>query len=134
MKVEISSSFVVSLGPTRVAFGQAGATRPDSCMTAMLNRWSVRRFRMHSHLAQYAANLPPDRWLSRILPWMCRERHTVGRLRSTWDTMIQNFCRYQHLGHWKDVLRKRVNFKCFGTALRWKVRSGQACTPKAGPF
>ena len=78
------------------------------------------RFGMHWHLAQYAANLPPDRWLSRILTWICRGRHTVGRPRSTWNTMIQNFCRYQHLGHWRDVLRKGVNFKCFGTALRWK--------------
>ena len=62
--------------------------------------------------------------------WMRRGRHTVGRPRSTWDTMIQNLCTYQHLGHWNDVLGKRVNFKCFRTALRWKdLRNLFAPTP-----
>ena len=43
---------------------------------------------------------PPDRWLSRILMWTCRGHHTVGRPRNTWDSTLQNFCRYQHLGNW----------------------------------
>ena len=56
-------------------------------------------------LAHYAANLPPDRWLARILTWTCRGHQGTGRPRNTWDTMIQKFCRYQHLGIWLDVAR-----------------------------
>ena len=67
--------------------------------------WSVRCVEMHWNLAQYAANLPPDRWLSRILMWTCRGHHTVGRPRNTWDTTLQNFCRYQQLGNWRAVAR-----------------------------
>ena len=47
--------------------------------------WSVRCVEMHWNLAQYAANLPPDHWLSRILMWTCRGHHT-GRPRNPWDT------------------------------------------------
>ena len=65
---------------------------------------SVRCVEMHWNLAQYAANLPPDRWLSRILMWTCRGHHT-GRPRNTWDTTLQNFCRYQQLGNWRAVAR-----------------------------
>ena len=49
--------------------------------------WSVRCVEMHWNLAQYAANLPPDRWLSRILMWTCRDitmlvvLETLGTLR-----------------------------------------------------
>ena len=67
--------------------------------------WSVRCVEVHWNLAQYAANLPPDRWLSRILMWTCRGHHTVGRPRNTWDTTLQNFCRHQHLGNWRAVAR-----------------------------
>ena len=78
--------------------------------------WSVRCVEMHWNLAQYAANLPPDRWLSRILMWMCRGHHTVGRPRNTWDTTLHNFCRYQHLGNWRAVARD---------ANRWASRMPQ---------
>ena len=67
--------------------------------------WSVRCVEMHWNLAQYAANPPPDRWLSRILMWTCRGHHTVGRPRNTWDTTLHNFCRYQQLGNWRAVAR-----------------------------
>ena len=67
--------------------------------------WSVRCLEMHWKLAHYAANLPPDRWLARILTWTCRGHQGTGRPRNTWDTMIQKFCRYQHLGIWLDVAR-----------------------------
>ena len=67
--------------------------------------WSVRCVEMHWNLAQYAANLPRDRWLSRILMWTCRGHHTVGRPRNIWDTTLQNFCRYQQLDHWRAVAR-----------------------------
>ena len=67
--------------------------------------WSVRCLEMHWKLAHYAANLPPDRWLARILSWTCRGHQGTGRPRNTWDTMIQKFCRYQHLGIWLDVAR-----------------------------
>ena len=66
--------------------------------------WSVRCVEMHRNLAQYIANPPPDRWLSRILMWTCRGHHTVGRPRNTWDTTLQNFCTYQHLGNWSPHL------------------------------
>ena len=67
--------------------------------------WSVRCLEMHWKLAHYAANLPPDRWLARILTWTCRGHQGTGRPRNTWDTMIQKFCRYQHFGIWLDVAR-----------------------------
>ena len=50
---------------------------------------------------------PPDRWLSRILMWTCRGHHTVGRPRNTWDSTLQNFCRYQHLGNWRFFFLSR---------------------------
>ena len=50
--------------------------------------WSVHCVEMHRNLAQYIANPPPDRWLSRILMWTCRGHHTVGRPRNTWDTTL----------------------------------------------
>ena len=88
-----------------------------SCMTGMhglhnlLNNirwkkhWSLRYLEMHWKLAHYAANLPPDRWLARILTWTCKGHQVTGRQRNTWDTMIQKFCRYQQLGIGLDVAR-----------------------------
>ena len=70
-----------------------------------VKHWSVRCLEMHWQLAHYAANLPPDRWLARILTWTCREHQNTGRPRNTWDTMIQKFYRYQQLGKWLDVAR-----------------------------
>ena len=58
-----------------------------------VKHWSVRCLEMHWQLAHYAANLPPDRWLARILTWTCRGHQNTGRPRNTWDTMIQKFCK-----------------------------------------
>ena len=62
-----------------------------------VKHWSM-RLEMHWKLAHYAANLPPDRWLARILTWTCRGHQNTGRPRNTWD-------RYQQLGNWLDVAR-----------------------------
>ena len=70
-----------------------------------LVKCSVRCVEIHWNLAQYAANLPPDRWLSRLLMWTCTGHHTVGRPRNTWDTTLQDFYRYHHLGNWRAVAR-----------------------------
>ena len=70
-----------------------------------VKHWSVPCLEMHWQLVHYAANLPPDRWLARILTWTCREHQKTGRPRNTWDTMIQKFSRYQQLGNWLDVAR-----------------------------
>ena len=70
-----------------------------------VKHWSMRCLEMHWKLAHHAANLPPDRWLARILTWTCRGHQNTGRPRNTWDTMIQKFGRYQQLGNWLDVAR-----------------------------
>ena len=95
--------------------------------------WSVRCLEMHWKLAHYAANLPPDRWLARILTWTCRGYQGTGRPRNTWDTMIQKFCRYQHLGIWLDVARDAnrwsnlmPHFVTF-CAQTWRKRSERHC-------
>ena len=95
--------------------------------------WSVRCLEMHWKLAHYAANLPPDRWLARILTWTCRGHQGTGRPRNTWDTMIQKFCRYQHLGIWLDVARDAnrwsnlmPHFVTF-CAQAWRRRSEGHC-------
>ena len=72
-----------------------------------VKHWSVRCLEMHWKLAHYAANLPPDRWLARILTWTCGGHQNTGRPRNIWDTMKKNKknCRYQQLGNWLDVAR-----------------------------
>ena len=72
-------------------------------------------------LAHYAANLPPDRWLARILTWTCRGHQNPGRPRNAWDTMIQKFRRYQQLGanRWSNLMPHFVTF----CAQTWRRRS-----------
>ena len=84
-------------------------------------------------LAHYAANLPPDRWLARILTWTCRGHQGTGRPRNTWDTMIQKKSRYQQLGIWLDVARDSnqwsnlmPHFVTF-CAQAWRKRSAGHC-------
>ena len=61
----------------------------------ILHDWTARVVQFVEQFSTICRQLQPDRWLSRILTWTCR--------RSTSDTMIQKFCRYEQLGNWMDV-------------------------------
>lgn len=50
--------------------------------------WSVRCSGMYGRLAEYAANLPPDCWLSRIPTWTCKGLQHVRRPRTLWTLWL----------------------------------------------
>ena len=78
--------------------------------------WSVRCVEMHWNLAQYAANLPPDRWFVPHPDVDVQGTSHCWSSSNTWDTTLHNFCRYQHLGNWRAVARD---------ANRWASRMPQ---------
>ena len=75
-----------------------------------VKHWSERCLEMHWKVVHYAAKIPRDDWLARILTWTCREHEKLGRPRNTSDTMIPKFCRYQRWGNWWDVARDALHF------------------------
>ena len=66
---------------------------------AGLKPWSHTCLEQHWKLAQYAVNLPCDRWLPRLLHWKPVGQRRVGRPHQQWDDMLRTFCRYQRWGN-----------------------------------
>ena len=47
-------------------------------------------------------DLPGERWVVRALNWFPENARQVGRPAYTWDSMIQQFCRHNQLGNWRQ--------------------------------
>ena len=54
--------------------------------------------------ANYVALLDDNRWVKRILHWNPGGGRP-GRPFFQWQTPVQNFCRWHHLGTWLDIAR-----------------------------
>ena len=67
--------------------------------------WSERWLRHHWRFAGYVANLPPDRWLIRVLGWTPNGTRMPGRPRKAWDEDIASFCKAFGLGSWRDAAK-----------------------------
>ena len=53
----------------------------------------------------YAANLPPERWISRVLAWNPLGRRRSGCPRTSWPSKFISYTRYRHLGNWQVLAR-----------------------------
>ena len=53
----------------------------------------------------YAANLPPKRWISRVLAWNPLGRRRSGCPRTSWPSKFISYTRYRHLGNWQVLAR-----------------------------
>ena len=61
--------------------------------------WSHRYFTEYWKSANYVGLLPEDRWIRRVLAWHPQQRR-IRRTFMTWDSPLQHFGRWQHLGDW----------------------------------
>ena len=77
------------------------------CEQYSVKHCSVRCLEMHYNLARYAATLPPDRWLPRILTWTCR-----GQTSHSWSST-------KHLGHYAPELLHLSAFGHFEGRGKW---------------
>lgn len=63
--------------------------------------------RQHWNFAMYIASLPDNRWTKRFLKWNPPGRASVGRLRSIWDSKLQEFGRFIQFAPWTHVATNR---------------------------
>ena len=66
--------------------------------------WSMKYFSEYWKFASCDALLDDNRWVKRILHWNPRGGRP-GRPLFAWQTPLQNFCRWHHLGTWLDIAR-----------------------------
>ena len=62
--------------------------------------------RFHS-FAQYAVNLPADRWVTRVLNWRPAGSRARGRPASEWACLLEDYARARRLGRWGNVAADR---------------------------
>ena len=70
-----------------------------------IKTWSRRCVEHYWKLGGYAANLPPERWISRVLAWNPLGRRRSGCPRATWPSKFISYTRYRHLGNWQVLAR-----------------------------
>ena len=70
-----------------------------------IKTWSRRCVEHYWKLGGYAANLPPERWISRVLAWNPLGRRRSGCLRTSWPSKFISYTRYRHLGNWQVLAR-----------------------------
>ena len=66
--------------------------------------WSTKYLSEYWKFANYVALLDDNRWVKRILHWNPGGGRP-GRPFFQWQTPVQNFCRWHHLGTWLDIAR-----------------------------
>ena len=59
--------------------------------------WSHRCVEHYWKLGGFAANLPPERWISRVLAWNPLGRRRSGCPRTSWPNKFISYIRYRHL-------------------------------------
>ena len=64
--------------------------------------WSTKYLSEYWKFANYVALLDDNRWAKRILHWNLGGGRP-GRPFFQWQTPLQNFCRWHHLGNWIDT-------------------------------
>ena len=67
-----------------------------------LKTWSAVCLGQYWKFGNYVSNLPGERWVVRALNWFPENARRVGRPAYTWDSMIQQFCRHNQLGNWRQ--------------------------------
>ena len=67
-----------------------------------LKAWSAVCLEQYWKFANYVSNLPRERWVVRALNWFPEKVRRVGRPAYTWDSMIQQLCRHNQLGNWRQ--------------------------------
>ena len=70
-----------------------------------IKTWSRCCVEHYWKLGGYAANLPPERWISRVLAWNPLGRRRSGCPRTSWPSKFISYTRYRHLGHWQVLAR-----------------------------
>ena len=70
-----------------------------------IKTWSRRCVEHYWKLGGYAANLPPERWISRVLAWNPLGRRRSGCPRTSWPSKFISYTRYRHLGNWQVLAR-----------------------------
>ena len=70
-----------------------------------IKTWSRCCVEQYWKLGGYAANLPPERWISRVLAWNPLGRRRSGCPRTSWPSKFISYTRYRHLGKWQVLAR-----------------------------
>ena len=70
-----------------------------------IKTWSRCCVEHYWKLGGYAANLPPERWISRVLAWNPLGRRRSGCPRTSWPSKFISYTRYRHLGNWQVLAR-----------------------------
>ena len=61
--------------------------------------------------AQYVAELPEDRWVTRVRSWRPRGPRVRGRPASEWACLLEDFARRRRLGSWQEVAADKQNWE-----------------------
>ena len=70
-----------------------------------IKTWSRRCVEHYWKSGRYAANLPPERWISRVLAWNPLGRRRSGCPRTSWPNKFISYTRYRHFGNWQVLAR-----------------------------
>ena len=72
-----------------------------------LKPWSEQCVQQHWKLAMHVANLPPNRWVKRVLVWNPNGSGKQGYPRHDWTSKLVAYTRFQQLGDWKMLAQDR---------------------------
>jgi len=80
--------------------------------------WSDVLLRQYWSFAGYVANLPAERWLSRVREWSPAGSRRQGRPRKSWEYDVQRFCNEFGVGDWRVAARDVHSWKCMADDFR----------------
>ena len=72
-----------------------------------LKTWSEQCPQQHWKLAMHVANLPPNRWVKRVLVWNPNGSRKRGYPRHDWTSKLVAYMRFQQLGDWQMLAQDR---------------------------
>ncbi len=72
-----------------------------------LKTWSEQCLQQHWKLAMHVANLPPNRWVKRVLVWNPNGSRKRGYPRHDWTSKLVAYMRFQQLGDWQMLAQDR---------------------------
>ena len=72
-----------------------------------LKSWSEQCLKQHWKFAMHVANLPPNRWVKRVLLWNPNGARKPGYPRHDWTSKLVAYMRFQQLGDWQMLAQDR---------------------------
>ena len=72
-----------------------------------LKTWSEQCLKQFWKLAMHVANLPPNRWVKRVLLWNPDGARKRGYPRHDWTSKLMAYTRFKQLGDWQMLAQDR---------------------------